>query len=208
MVRRAGPAGGVGTPVRPTGDNGAVTTPPRGPPPAPTRGPTPAGEDDERSARLARWSQVAAVLIVAAALGTLVLSRFPERLALGVLALAGVGAAIVARRFRPPARSDSARGDGSMPGVMPPRRSGSRGESKGEGGEGREQPSVDERRARSTVVTIVLGSVLALVHLSPALAWQSSADLQDCLDGALTNQARTACQSEFEDDLLGWLDLP
>ncbi|MGC5615675.1 hypothetical protein [Georgenia sp. Z1491] len=185
-----------------------MTTPPTGRTPAPTSDPGPSGSaEEERATQLARWSTAASVLVIGSALGTLVVTRFPQSIGLGVLALMGLAAAVYARRFRAPTAGAGPAG--------PVGGQGSRGAKGGSGGragaadapEDRPGPTLEQRRARSTVVTIVIGSIVAALHLLPALAWNIQLDHQECLDGAVTNQGREACANELDDRLRDMLPI-
>jgi hypothetical protein len=57
----------------------------------------------------------------------------------------------------------------------------------------RTRPTPEQRTDRARVAVIVLGSVIAALHLLPALVWSASADRQQCLDDAITNQAVASC---------------
>lgn len=179
-----------------------MTTPPTGRTPAPTSDPAPSGSaEEERATQLARWSTAASVLVIASALGTLVVTRFPQSIGLGVLALMGLAAAIYARRFRAPTGGAGPAGPGSGHG-------GSGGRAGADDApEDRPGPTLEQRRARSTVVTIVIGSIVAALHLLPALAWNIQLDHQECLDGAVTNQGRDACANELDDRLRDMLPI-
>ncbi|MGC5627294.1 hypothetical protein ACPYO6_03465 [Georgenia sp. Z1344] len=208
-----------------------MTTPSNGRQPAPTTDPAPPrSSEEERAHELGRWSTAASVLVIGSALGTLVVTRFPATIGLGVLALLGVAAAVYARRFREPRSGTDARSNPAgapagrttdprggagvpgtgVPGVLPPRRGGSsppgRGTSEDGGSSERPAgPTLAQRRERSLTVTVVIGSIIAALHLVPAFAWNMQMENQECLDGAVTNQGRDACANELDDQLRGLL---
>jgi hypothetical protein len=67
----------------------------------------------------------------------------------------------------------------------------------------RTRPTPEQRTDRARVAVIVLGSVIAALHLLPALVWSASADRQQCLDDAITNQAVASCNHDRFSNLLG-----
>jgi len=67
-----------------------------------------------------------------------------------------------------------------------------------------------QARRRATAAVLVGGLLLTLfVLLSQAvglLFWPFQEDMRECLSGAVTDQARTQCQTDFTEGVTSWLE--